>query len=297
MSQSDVVLLERTKGQYPISIATSLALESLMNIHPELTHEVAPFGQMNRFWLNVRTLHRNILGACPTDVVSEIDPKAVAEVMREEIEFIHQLFNETGRPINVQCYYSNYRNQEKRFPLATLRYDTTDKQKRATASELLAIDHLLKLLAPYQVKDHELIRLFESHLRSPYTAKAHTVFFTHLPIDLLDAPQFGTSYLIESHTGAYKPRGQWYTKFYKGRELPMIPFQSVFLQVFGDAYMFSPHNVKTRQAIIDVAEKFKWTPTSTSDLIRYSINQMKDQYLAKLLLSSMDSVMPGVGVV
>lgn len=293
MSQSQVVLLERAKGQYPVSIATSLALESLMNIHPDIQHETPPYGQMNRFWINLRTLHRNVVGACPTDVVSELDPKAVAETMKEEIEYIHQLVSEQSRQVAIQCYFCNYSDLAKRFPLAVLRHDTTAKQKRDTASMLLAVEHLLKLVEPYQVKDHELVRLYEQKIRSPYQGKALTVFFTHCAIDLLEARQFGECYLIESYTGAYKPRSRWYTKFLNGKDLPMIPFQPVFLQLFGDTVHFSPHDKKSRERIIEVAEKYRWSPTSTDALIRYSLEQLKDEYLKEVVLSMLNHVVPG----
>lgn len=285
MSQSDVVLLERTKGLYPISVATSLALESLFNIHPDITHEVPPHGQMNRFWINLRTMYRNIMGAVPSDVVSEIDPRAVAQVMFEEMEYIQDLFQEQTHVVEVQYYFCNYRNLEKRFPLAHVRFDRTEKQKHHTRHQLMTMEHLFKRIAPYQTKDHELVRLYEEKIKSPYPAKAHTVFLTHLAIDLLEAQQFGQVHLIESHTGAYKPRSLWYTKLYDGKHLSMIPFIPVFLQIFGDTTMFSPHpDKKLKSDLIELAKKYHWTPTSTTALIRHSLESMLNPYAKEILL-------------
>ena len=285
MSQSDVVLLERTKGQYPISVATSLALESLMGIHPEIQHEVPPHGQMNRFWINLRTLYRNIMGAVPTDIVSEIAPEAVAQVMFEEMEFIQDLFHQHSHVVEIQYYFCNYRNLEKRFPLAHVRFDRTEKQKYHTRHQLMTMEYLFKRIAPYQVKDHELVRLYEEKIKSPYPEKAHTVFLTHLAIDLLESPHFGRTHLIESHTGAYKSRSLFYTKFFNGKDLPMIPFMSVFLQIFGDTTMFSPHpDKKLKSDLIELAKKHQWTPTSTVALIRYSLESMLNPYAKEILL-------------
>lgn len=285
MSQSDVVLLERTKGQYPLSIATSLAIESLMNVHPEIKHDVEPYGQMSRIWINMRTLHRNILGACPNDLVSQIEPRAVADVLMEEVDQLREIFQNGGRPVDVQFYYCNYRDIEKQYPYAQIRYDRTEKQKAHTTALIAAMEKFIEKVKPYQNKDNPLVRLFEKGIISHYPEKAHTVFLTHLPIDLVNASDFGEAHLIESHTGAYKPRAQWYSKFYDGKELPMIPFNAVFLQIFGDKEMFSPLDKKARLSVIDMAKKYNWTPTSTSALLRYGINQILDEYLKQILLT------------
>lgn len=51
---------EREKGKVPISIGTSLAFESLLNIHDELKHKISPYLETEVIWINVKTLFRNL---------------------------------------------------------------------------------------------------------------------------------------------------------------------------------------------------------------------------------------------
>lgn len=53
----------RTKGQFPISIATSLALEGLFGILEDNKDPNPPWPDYTDLIINVRTLFRNLLGS------------------------------------------------------------------------------------------------------------------------------------------------------------------------------------------------------------------------------------------
>lgn len=77
---------EREKGKVPISIGTSLAFESLLNIHDDLKHKIPPYLETEVIWINVKTLFRNLWGAIPRirhDLVSDMQ---LAEALIFEME-------------------------------------------------------------------------------------------------------------------------------------------------------------------------------------------------------------------
>jgi hypothetical protein len=89
--------------------------------------------------------------------------------------------------------------------------------------------------------------------------------------------------LLESHTGKIKPRGQWYTKYLNGKDLVQIPFNEGFLQVFGDSETFRPMDIRFRRAILEIAERYKWTAVSTLEKLNYGIDQLKNPYYKEVL--------------
>ena len=89
------VIAERTKGQFPISIATSLAYESLMNIHEFTKHNRIPVFDYRVMWVNVATLLRNIIGSCSDRDRALSDVEGLVEAIIEEMEFIRSFsYNE-----------------------------------------------------------------------------------------------------------------------------------------------------------------------------------------------------------
>src|SRR5690606_15099886 len=65
------------------------------------------------------------------------------------------------------------------------------------------------------------------------------LIITHFPVDLLNRYKFSRLVLLETHTGAMKPHTLWYTKLYNGKELNMIPFDRMTVQLFGDGNLFT----------------------------------------------------------
>ncbi|MNU19677.1 hypothetical protein D3C71_79100 [compost metagenome] len=262
----------RAVGQYPISIATSLALESAAGIHPELpqTPTNPPIAKFDQLWINVRTLFRNFLGALDKETVRGVQAPEIALTLFAEMDTIRDIVADiSGGRCKVVFYVSNYAGLNTRFRHAVLRMDTTERQKEYTAIQTQTLELMF----------HQQPQAFKGfHLRLRPENQPRAMIITHYAYDLASHDHFGKLVLLESHTGAIKEFAQWYTKYYEGKSLSMIPFREDFLQLFGDAETFRPFDIKLRKELIDIATKYKWTAVTTKAKILYGIDTLTNPY-------------------
>lgn len=277
-------IAERAVGQYPLSIPTSLALESANGIHPEIPVDTPPILKFDELWINLRTLHRNFIGSLDKMTADLIDGFESAEVVSEEMERIQAIMQETAPNCKVHFYVSNYAKMEQTYPKATIRRDNTVKQKHFTVTMNECIRKLLEIH-----HGQPNVSVFERKLKYPGEGFPRVVMITHIPYDLLSAKAFKELVLLESHTGSFKRRALWYTKFYNGKELVQIPFREDMLQIFGDNETFHPMDIRLRKEILEIANQYNWSQVTTTDRIRLSLDFMKDHWSAdqiKMILKS-----------
>lgn len=267
---------DRAVGQYPLSIATSLAMESACGIHPEIKVDSPPLPEYEELWVNVKTLYRNFMGALEDQDAKSVSYEAVSESLQQEMEQIEELTKASAPNCRVVFYVSNYDGIKQRYKHATERVDNTDKQKLFSAIYRNAVKHMTHALGP-----NGKLKIFDLKLK--VTEPKKTLILTHIAYDLLSAKEFKELVLLESHTGKLKERGQWYTKFYNGKDLAMIPFNEGFLQIFGDSETFRPQDIRFRKEILEIAEQYKWNQLTTKAKLHYGIDQMKNPYYKEVL--------------
>lgn len=260
------VIASRTVGQYPLSVATSLAIESANGIHPEIVVDSPPIRRFDELWVNLRTLYRNFVGALPKERARVVPSEESAHALMQEMEQIAQLVR-----CPVVFYVSNYKDIDVRYPHATIRMDSTDNQRLYTSMQHETLEVLLKLNPPQKVLGFEL----KIHPEKPQTK---ALLLTHYPYDLLSSRSFGDLVLLESHTGRIKERAEWYTKYYQGKDLPPLPFREDLIQVFGDAEHFRPMDLKLRHALLEIAKQYNWTAITTYSKLIYGIEQLQNPY-------------------
>ena len=234
------LMSSRTIGQFPLSIATSLAMEAAFGIYPDRPETKEPILKYDTLWVNVRTIFRNIMGSLEKEFADRVTPPMLANTLNEEMMFINDVIKErANNATTVVFYYSNYIDIEKHFKHGVVRMDNTPKQKEYTALHDLLSDHIFKKLT-----------------------------------------------LLESHTGHFKEKSQWNSKFSGDTKLlNQIPFNSCFIRIFGDDTTFRPFTIKTRNDIIEIAKKYNWSSVSTKDKIRYGIQQLMNPYEKEIILS------------
>lgn len=256
----------RALGYFQLSIATSLAIESAVGIHPDLPPPRSmPIRQFKELRVNVRTLYRNVVGAMAKDIAATISSVEVAQIMLEEMNVIPDMLREyAGHPVKVVYYFNNMKNLELKYPEAEFRKDGTQKQQQFTQG----LKDVLKLIAHHH---REMIEVFDD---KPPGNGVDTLIITHVAYDLLWYNNFGSLTLLESHTGKIKNKALWSSKYYQGTHLSMIPFTEELLQVFGDLEVFHPLDVKLRKAIIELAEKRGWSSVTTRARIVDGIGEL-----------------------
>jgi hypothetical protein len=271
-------IAERAVGQYPLSIATSLALEGLAGIYEDRHEESPPILKYDELWVNLRTLFRNFIGSLEKSLQEAMDGVEAAEAISEEMERLTDIARDLNPRTHVHFYVSNYDGMEQRYPRAMIRRDTTPRQKLYTLMQKDAIGALLQ-----KHKGDENLSVFQRKLEYAKSPTPTVAILTHYAYDLLSAKIFKRMDLIESHTGIIKPKALWYTKFYQGRELVMIPFREDMLQIFGDNETFHPLDIRLRRELIEIAKQYNWSQVTTTDRIRLSLDLMKNHFGADVV--------------
>ena len=281
------LVTERELGQLPLSIGTSLGIESAFGVHPEIQVDSAPILEYQELWINIRTLFRNFIGALEKDAISRVDPGDIGEGIMQEMEVIaDQVASVSKNGCRVVFYASNYDSVGKGLKQAHAvpKKDNTEKQKLYTIVLKKAIQYIYDHMR-HAVNLPFKVALFASKLSQPGDARNHVLIMTNYAYDLLSAKSFGSLTLLESHTGKIKKPPLWYTKYTGGKELAMMPFREDLLQVFGDSEHYRPMDIKLRKDLIEVATKYHWVWNTTPDKIRYGIQQIKNPYFREILLS------------
>lgn len=273
MDSSIQTLLNRVQGAIPVSIATSLALESVFSgsqppYDPlrEIPNKIK-VTDYTHFYINLLTLYRNILGSIPTKDVTSVSIADLVHTLELEVGIIKNLIisNSDSRVVPV-FYASRYANLDKIYKHAKIKTDKTEKQLFAT----LTMEKVINQFITTQTKSDNLV-LFDLDIK-PSTSNQTALILTNYTYDLLAFKHFNKLDLIESHTGILKPKALWYTKFYNGKDLTNIPFNEIMLQVFGDSQTFSPMSTDVRKTVIELANTYKWTSVTTKDRIQFCIN-------------------------
>ncbi len=265
---------DRAVGSYPLSIATSLAIEGAMGVHPDHPAGKYLLSDFEELWVNLKTLFRNYYNAQGRDNFAAVP-------LDEHVSFLNMEINNLESVVRAESYgktapvfyLPDYANVASRFPHALLRKDTTDIQTAYTESMIAVIDQIL-------LDRKEQIKIYPDLITEASVKKA--LLFTHYPIDLTTT-SFVRSALLESHTGNIKTKEHWHTKLYNGKELSSIPFTQGTLSIFGDTEMFRPMPIQYRKALIDLSKQYRWSFATTRDKILYGLNTLKDRYMAEQL--------------
>lgn len=266
----------REKGAFPISIATSLAFESLLGIYPEREHQSIVIGQADAIYINWQTLFRNLVGSMTKEDRMVPHPVDFAATIANELEVIYQIASDnTGDMTEIVPYLCSYNAINRRFPYALHWNPSSPAQLDMVTLEENTFKEFER-----SYDTGQLIRL-----DLDFTDDPRNVFMlTHHPVNLLNRYRFRDLKLLESHTGALKSSAQWASKLTGLKDSTAIPFDRMTLQVFGDGVMFKSMPVKLKRHMVALAEKNKWSVTTTKDKIVHDIKAERDPVLEAFVL-------------
>lgn len=268
---------ERVVGQFPMSVATSLAFEGALGIHPDQPKNGAKLSDFKELWINVRTMFRNFYNAVERGSFEVLDPTEVVVQFIAEMESIQQLVKDkTGDQCKVTFYLSDYIKLDKEYPAAVLRVDSTEKQVTYSKS----LQRIVGLVIAQEGAPK--IKIYKTKITDVVNVK--TLMLTSFAFDLT-TKTIASMFLLESFTGIIKSKNQFYTKYYDGKNLPMIPFRDDLLAVFGDSELFRPISSTYRNALKELATKYEWNYTTTTARMRQGIDFLQDKMLAAKLKS------------
>ncbi len=263
-------LFSRTVSALPLSIGTSLALESLFKGTQAPYDPQRPIPQFinvsdyQECWINLETMLRNISGAAEKGRFLECKVDHIVDILLSEIEIINSVFQNEGsglcKPVFYFCTYNKLKSKYKNR--IEFRQSTTILQKDFDTK----VDEVLKKI----IKQSDTLLELDSEL--PSRNQTNALIVTHYPYDLVSYSKFKKLDLLESHTGVLKVRKQWNSKFAPMGEniLSHLPFYRQLLLIFGDRTLIHPHRWKVREMVYDISLKDKWTPFTTLERIEMS---------------------------
>ncbi|MGG4591758.1 hypothetical protein ACLPJK_26225 [Pseudomonas aeruginosa] len=267
---------ERAKGQFPLSIATSLSFESLLGIYPERENQRVTFTNAQAIYVNLQTLYRNIVGSIPTELRHHVHPVDFATAMANELDVIRTLsIEKSNGSVEIVPYFFSYNAINRRYPYAIHWNPRTNGQRAQVDNEASVFK---EFVSGYRSSD-----IFMGDMDFDNDARAVYVL-THHPVDLMNRYRFGRLTLLESHTGTLKPPGLWHTKLTGLKDITVLPFDRMTLQVFGDGVMFRSMPPKLKKTLVELGNKYNWTVTSTKDLIISGVKRERDPVLEGFVL-------------
>lgn len=272
--------INRETGKYPISIATSLAMEGLFGIHENIPPQpTPPVTNCDAVAVNARTIIRNILGSHDKHSSQFITVDYVVNLLLDEVLTIKSILEiETQGRVQAFMYIPSYKFLKMRYPRAILKEPTTDKQIQAAKFE----DDCIELLLKRQGDIHVSFSVVD--LDITFNNEPRVFLITHLPVDLLHCKNIKSIALLESHTGIVKYSNQWYTKLKNGKDLYRIPFDVMSIQFFGDSGgMFTPYETKMRKVLLEIADKNQWTQVTTKSKIVGDVARAYEPVLAAII--------------
>lgn len=270
---------ERVTGKYPMSIATSLAIEGALGEHPDRPTNKNELKGEEVIWVNVKTMFRNFHNAMNKEDLPKCHPDEWAQELLREMEMFSEIVSSVTNGVTaVQYYLSDYTGLQNTYKHAIVRLDTTPLQVDYTKRMKIVLAALFKLKAinikvyPFLITDKE---------------SRKTLLLTHVAPDLFTR-SITSKKLLESHTGAVKPSSLWYTKYHNGQSLANIPFRLDLVQIFGDSELFRPWSIKPKQVILELANKYNWSQVTSTAKIRYTFEQIPDHLLRRTLIEMLE---------
>lgn len=274
-------LLEREKGQYPLSIATSLAIEGGFGNHPDHPTGVNIFEGKEGIFINLRTLIRNILGSVDSEKKYQATGEDIYEVLLAEIVLLRGILQPLFQgETSILFYAMNYNSLDKIYKKMIFKDVTTDKQKYLALVENTAIETLKQDVKdePEQYSD---IQFLDTQFHDD--GRKH-ILLSASPVDLLSIPSGDFAGLLESHTGHFKTREEYYTKFKDSKESERIPFDKAMIQIFGDSSnLFLCQTKQIRDKLRQIAEKYQWTPVTTKERVLLCVKLSNEPVLYDLV--------------
>lgn len=265
--------LDRVLGFFPMSMATSLALEGLFHLGEYAGNSGEPPGNiMPALWVNLRTVIRNAINAFPNDGQIELLNSTLQESVEQDIDAIRDAVRQNTSGTELRFYITTHKSLTRAFPEAKFKQPAPGKQQILADLEAATLRYLQEQFDDLTALDFD---VFDWKL----SGKKATTLLTHHPVDLLSYYEFPDLRLLESHTGKVKTRKQWYTKLNVPKGTTVIPFTKSMLTIFGDGSHILSQDIKIRRTLIALGEKFKWNGLTTHSRMLTNIKTAYEPHL------------------
>ena len=270
---------DKKDGKFPVSIGTSLAIETLFGLNENVPPtDPLPYTQYSSLYVNIRTLVRNLVGAVRKELKEEWTQQRIYQELYDELLNLPDVIERQSHgKLDLYIYFLDYRSIARKYPNALLK---PQKSLSSIKSESLEQYVFARLK---QEEGDRAVSVFHGDLSFPIDRGKRSLVMTHLPTDLLDYCNTNVLDLLESHTGAIKDSRHWYTKLSNGKELDRIAFNPLTIQIFGDGKTFVGLPSTQRKAVIEFAKENRWNQMTGERLMRKQLERLPDTELRALI--------------
>ena len=248
------ILQDRPQSGFPVSIATSLALETIFEPTQQVFDETRAVPERpdptlyTDYLFNASTIARNIITSVPYAELAKCSTKDVVQTFLEELDYLQTLFQMQDKQLHL--YVNSYAYARQTYP---------EKMRKATTQQQI---HSFDLVSACMKEAKKLPNILSFSKDISLESKATTLLLSHVPWDLLSYGKFKRLDLLESHTGVIKTRKDWNSKYYRipNKDMSFLPFWEYLLVTFGDHVMFKPSGTKERVELYEAMLKKKVHP-------------------------------------
>lgn len=268
-------MFDRDLGRYPISIGTSLAIETIAGINKDKPVKgIPPIRQYETMLISIRMLMRNIYSSITDRRVAEDLPEQdFYDALIMEMRYLKEAILSHNPNMKIVYYATTYNKIAVKFPMARIKMQRSMSTMKYADLEVSALKAIFKNEA-VPAKRMDYLEKIEVSLR--------TLVWTNSPIDLITLNKPLVS-LLESHTGNIKDRSQWHTKFTGDKDFSRIPFNKAHIQVMGDGgYLLSPI-VRYKNRLLRIAEENKWNTTTPMSKVLADVSKSGEKELLEYL--------------
>lgn len=248
------ILDRKLGGSYPISIGTSLALETIGRpSKPEAGHSIPdmpiPIERYGAIAISVNTLIKNL--------IESIDPNHlpkgtfdtatfILDQVDQELSVIKEVVHDANRNMIVSPYVNTF---------SVLNSILAKYDKRRTFSGKVGDRHALYLFT-LKVAITRDYTIWNTNVNLRLISPGFKVMvLTSFPIDIVNNERTAT--ILESHTGVVRMYNTFYKKLYKTGKVDMtiVPFNIITLLLFGDKYNILPDPIGVRREFLALSSE------------------------------------------
>lgn len=264
----------RALGTFGISVGTDAALEKVID-KTSKNSKAAEFKDFTRLCVSLATIIRNAQSSLNTQDQNTMMPTHIAQFAFDDIQTLAALCRQANVPL--QIIWVTYEKLNKEYSFGSFRIPTTTKQLFAKDYNDSVISILVDKIR--EAKKENSIDPIDFH-KVECTDPLHrtllsdrAIYLTSNPVDLLEAKPEA---LLQSYKSEIVPKWEFYKLYSKNarlrdRDFSRIPFNRLFIQIFGDSKTFYGRGYKELERIMDVAEKRDWNQNTTRDRIKLTL--------------------------
>ena len=268
MSQISELAENKIVSAYPISIGSSYVLESLFptDVKPYDPKRIIPNRVDNTYYKhywNLSTLIRNLLSSysIPLKDMITFDISLLRDILISEIDIIVDIYKDREDSNIEPVFY----------------YTTPIKKGLGRFKNYSIIRPKAALLTAVLKYTNDIVSGLNTNTKLTIGTEK-SLLTTHLNSDIISNISKPNMHLLESYTGVLKKRKDFATRYYKVPNTYMgrLPFNELLWYLMGDKIEVKPYPIKTRKAILELANKRIWNHNTNVntiylDLIREKI--------------------------